>query len=47
MGLMQIGMIVGAIIATIKKDYKNRVLVITTCILISVVGYFTSALSPI
>lgn len=46
-GLMQIGMIVGAVIATIKKDYKNRVLVITSCILISAVGYVISALSPI
>ncbi|MFW9771122.1 MAG: MFS transporter [Candidatus Heimdallarchaeota archaeon] len=45
--LMQIGMVIGAIIATIKKDYKNRVLVITGCILISAVGYFMSALSPI
>jgi DHA3 family macrolide efflux protein-like MFS transporter len=45
--LMQIGMIIGAVIATIKKDYKNRVLVITSCILISVAGYFISALSPI
>ena len=46
-GLMQIGMILGAVVATIKKDYKNRVLVITGCILISVAGYFMSALSPI
>ncbi|MFX0033038.1 MAG: MFS transporter [Candidatus Hodarchaeota archaeon] len=46
-GLMQIGMVLGAVIATIKKDYKNRVLVITGCILISAVGYFMSALSPI
>jgi len=46
-GLMQVGMIIGAVIATIKKDYKNRVLVITSCILISVVGYFISTLSPI
>jgi len=45
--LMQIGMVIGAVIATIKKDYKNRVLVITGCILISAVGYFMSALSPI
>ncbi len=45
--LMQVGMIIGAVIATIKKDYKNRVLVITSCILISVIGYFISALSPI
>jgi DHA3 family macrolide efflux protein-like MFS transporter len=45
--LMQIGMIIGATFATIKKDFKNRVLVITGCILISVIGYFITALAPI
>jgi DHA3 family macrolide efflux protein-like MFS transporter len=45
--LMQVGVIAGALIATIKKDYKNRVLVITGCILISSAGFFISALSPL
>jgi DHA3 family macrolide efflux protein-like MFS transporter len=45
--LMQIGMIIGATFATIKKDFKNRVFVITGAILISVIGYFTTALAPI
>ncbi len=46
MVLMQIGMIVGAIITSLKKDWKNRVLLITGCVLIGVIGYFLTALSP-
>ena len=46
MVLMQIGMIVGAIVASSKKDWKNRVMVISSCISISVIGYILSALSP-
>ena len=46
-GLMQLGMIIGSVIATIKKDFKNRVLVIMSCILISIVGFLMSTLSPI
>jgi len=46
MVLMQIGMIIGAVIASSKKDWKNRVMVISSCISISVIGYVISALSP-
>ena len=46
MALIQIGMIIGALIATSKKDWKNRVSIISSCILISVGGYIISALSP-
>ncbi len=46
MALMQTGMIIGAIIASSKKDWRNRVRVISTCISISVIGYILSALSP-
>ena len=46
MVLMQIGMIIGAIVASSKKDWKNRVMVISSCISISVIGYVLSALSP-
>ena len=46
MVLMQIGMIIGAIVASSKKDWKNRVMVISSCISISVIGYVISALSP-
>ena len=35
-----------AVIASSKKDWKNRVMVISTCISISVIGYVLSALSP-
>jgi DHA3 family macrolide efflux protein-like MFS transporter len=47
MGLMQIGMIGGAVIATIKKDWKHRVLVITGCVVFGVIGSIISALAPI
>jgi DHA3 family macrolide efflux protein-like MFS transporter len=46
MVLMQIGMIVGAIITSLKKDWKNRVLLITGCVLFGIIGYFLTALSP-
>lgn len=46
MALMQIGMIIGAVIASSKKDWKNRVMVISSCISISVIGYALSALAP-
>ncbi|MBY9002401.1 MAG: MFS transporter [Candidatus Lokiarchaeota archaeon] len=46
MVLMQIGMIIGAIVASSKKDWNNRVKVISSCISISVIGYVLSALSP-
>ncbi|KON28846.1 hypothetical protein AC481_00315 [miscellaneous Crenarchaeota group archaeon SMTZ-80] len=44
--LIQIGMIIGALIASSKKDWKNRILVMTLCIIISAFGYSLSALSP-
>ena len=47
MVLMQIGMISGAVITSLKKDWKNRVLLITGCVLLSVVGYALSAIAPI
>lgn len=43
---IQIGMILGALIATSKKDWKNRVLMITGCVLVSIIGYILTALSP-
>ncbi|NHJ33595.1 MAG: MFS transporter, partial [Asgard group archaeon] len=46
MALIQIGMIIGALFTSFKKDFENRVMVITGSILISVVGYIISALSP-
>ena len=46
MVLMQIGMIIGAIVASSKRDWKNRVMVISSCISISVIGYILSAISP-
>lgn len=45
--LMQMGMIGGAIIASSKKDWKNRVFLITGCVLISTTGYAVAALAPI
>ena len=47
MVLMQIGMISGAVITSLKKDWKNRVFLITGCVLLSVVGYALSAIAPI
>jgi DHA3 family macrolide efflux protein-like MFS transporter len=47
MVLMQIGMISGALITSLKKDWRNRVLLITGCVLLSTVGYFLAALAPI
>ena len=47
MMLMQIGMILGAIITSSKKDWKNRVFLITGCVLISTTGYALAALAPI
>ncbi|TFG17231.1 MAG: MFS transporter [Promethearchaeota archaeon] len=47
MVLMQIGMISGAVITSLKKDWKNRVFLITGCVLLSVVGYVLSAIAPI
>jgi len=44
--LMQIGMISGALIASSKKDWKKRVLVISSGIIISALGYGLSAVSP-
>jgi len=45
--LMQIGMISGAVITSLKKDWKNRVLLITGCVLLSTTGYTLAALAPI
>jgi DHA3 family macrolide efflux protein-like MFS transporter len=47
MALMQIGMISGALIASSRKDWKNRVLVIMGCVSISIVGYVVTAIAPI
>jgi DHA3 family macrolide efflux protein-like MFS transporter len=44
--LIQIGMISGALITSFKKDWKNRVIVISVSILISSLGYSLSAISP-
>ena len=46
MALIQIGMICGAILTSFKKDWRNRVFVMTGSILISVIGYFLIAISP-
>jgi DHA3 family macrolide efflux protein-like MFS transporter len=46
MALMQIGMIGGAIITSLKKDWKNRVFLIIGCVLFGVVGCFLTAISP-
>ena len=47
MMLTQIGMISGAIITSLKKDWKSRVLLITGCVLLSTTGYVLAALAPI
>lgn len=46
MALIQGGMILGAVFASSKKDWKNRVMVITVCISISVIGYILASISP-
>jgi DHA3 family macrolide efflux protein-like MFS transporter len=47
MMLMQIGMIGGAFITSLKKDWKNRVLLIIGCVLLSITGYMLAAIAPI
>ena len=46
MAFIQTGMIFGALLTSFKKDWRNRVYVMTGSILISVVGYFVIGLSP-
>ena len=46
MALIQIGMVFGALLASIKKDWKHRVRVILLGIVIAAGGYITAAISP-
>ena len=46
MALIQIGMVSGALLALIKKDWKHRVRVILLGIVIAAGGYITAAISP-
>jgi len=46
MALIQIGIVFGALLASVKKDWKHRVRVILLCIVIAAGGYITAAISP-